>query len=107
MDTESRNKLGGTDDIDNPQAECKRCNEPVREEAGLPETLDEVYAEVKGLKRAEKTTILQWLRDGRRSRSKLDRLYDRARRLTPSEKARLVERLEQATGAGRSPAPEA
>ncbi|KAA8885090.1 HNH endonuclease [Nocardia colli] len=90
-------ELGGSDDIDNLQVECKRCNEPVREEAGLPETLEEVYAQVKGLKRAEKMTLLEWLRNGRRSRSKLDDLYDRARRLNPSERARLADRLGVAT----------
>lgn len=93
---------GGTDDIDNLQVECKRCNEPVREEVGLPETLDEVYAEVKGLKKAEKTVLMQWLRSGRRLRSKLDVLYDRARRLSPGERDNLIETLERATGSPRS-----
>ncbi|MEC3915142.1 HNH endonuclease [Nocardia sp. CDC160] len=90
-------EFGGTDDIDNLQVECKRCNEPVREEAGLPETLDEVYAQIKGLKRTEKSTMLQWLRSGRRTRSKLDVLYDRARRLNPAEREQLAARLETAT----------
>ncbi|MDM7488688.1 HNH endonuclease [Rhodococcus sp. CSLK01-03] len=92
-------EFGGTDDLDNLQTECKRCNEQVREEAGLPETLDEVYAEIKGLKRTEKTVLLQWLRSGRRLRSKVDTLYDRARRLSESEKETLIERLETATNA--------
>jgi hypothetical protein len=88
---------GGTDDLDNLQTECKRCNEPLREEARQPEKLDSVYAVVKGLKKADKITLLQWLRTGQRLRSQLDILYDRARRLTPSEKTNLIERLEVAT----------
>lgn len=90
-------EFGGSDDIDNLQVECKRCNEPVREEAGLPETLEEVYAQIKGLKRAEKATMLLWLRSGRRLRSKLDVLYDRARQLNPGEREQLAARLETAT----------
>ncbi|MEU2123806.1 HNH endonuclease [Nocardia niwae] len=90
-------ELGGSDDIDNLQAECKRCNEPVREEAGLPETLDEVYAQVKGLKRSDKARLLLWLSSGRRLRSELDVLYDRARRLSPDERTNLIKRLKVAT----------
>ncbi|WP_433657151.1 HNH endonuclease [Nocardia sp. CA-128927] len=91
-------ELGGSNDADNLQVECKRCNEPVREEVGLPETLEELYAQVKGLKRAEKVTMLEWLLNGRRTRSSLDALYDRARRLNPSERKQLAARLKVATG---------
>ncbi|MEU6184777.1 HNH endonuclease [Nocardia sp. NPDC047038] len=90
-------KFGGSDDIDNLQVECQRCNEPMREEAGLPVTFDEVYAQIRRLKRAEKETMLRWMRSGRRSRSRLDVLYDQARQLSPNEKRQLTERLELAT----------
>ncbi len=94
-------KFGGSDGIDNLQVECKRCNEPVREEVGLPETLDAVYAQVRGLKRADKETMLRWLRSGRKVRSKLDVLYDRARQLSPEERDQLTQRLELATEQSR------
>lgn len=90
-------KLGGSDDLDNLQTECRRCNEQIREEAGLPETFDEVYSEVRSLRRSDKKTLLQWLRSGQRLRSPLDRIYDRARTLSNNERKALVEKLEAAT----------
>lgn len=91
--------FGGSDDLDNLQTECKRCNEPLRQAGGLPETLDEVYASIKGLRRDERATILRWLRHQRRSRSRLDIAYDRARQLSWEDREALVARLEKSTGA--------
>src|SRR5690606_1956272 len=42
-------ELGGSTDLDNLQTECKRCNEPVRQEMGVPETLSALLPEVRRL----------------------------------------------------------
>ncbi|GGK43378.1 HNH endonuclease [Nocardia camponoti] len=89
--------LGGSNDFDNLQVECQRCNEPVRDEAGLPTQLNELHPEIKGLKRAEKETLLAWLRHGHRTRSRVDIVYDRCRLLSAKERDALVEILARAT----------
>lgn len=85
---------GSSSDLNNLQTECKPCNEPVRQEIRVPKTLREVLPDVRNLKRVEKERILSWLRAGQRSRDKLDVVYDDARRLSPSERAELVEKLQ-------------
>lgn len=85
---------GSSSDLDNLQTECKRCNEPVRQEIRVPKTLQEVLPDVRNLKRVEKEKILSWLRAGQRSRDKLDIIYDDARRLSPSELEELKDKLQ-------------
>lgn len=84
---------GSSSDLNNLQTECKRCNEPVRQEIRVPKTLREVLPELTHLKRVEKEKILSWLRAGQRSRDRLDVIYDEARRLSPTERAQLTEKL--------------
>ena len=88
-------EMGGTDDLDNLRTECKRCNEPLRAEGGLPDTYDEIYAEARTLPAQDKQRLLTWLQSGERTRSKLDAVYDRARDLGMDEKQRLVKQLRQ------------
>ncbi|MET7694169.1 HNH endonuclease signature motif containing protein [Streptomyces sp. NPDC005483] len=89
---------GAADDIDNWRTECARCNETVRNELPDPEQYDEVTAEIKQLRKADLTLLLNWLRTGERSRSKLDRAYDRARQLSHAEHATLIAYVEKLLG---------
>lgn len=82
------NDHGGSNaDLNNLRTECKRCNEPVRQEIRVPKTLQEVLPDVRKLKRVEKERLLSWVRAQQRSRDKLDVVYDDARRLSPAERA--------------------
>jgi hypothetical protein len=96
------NDHGGSSDMNNLRAECKRCNEPVRQEIRSPETLQQVLPDVRGMKREEKQRLLSWLRAGQRTRDKLDAVYDRARKLTPEERADLEAKLQVMVGTSGS-----
>lgn len=85
--------LGGGDETGNLQTECQRCNQPRRAEGRNPETLSEVYESVRTLPRADKEKLLDWLLAGKRNRSKLDEVYDRAKMLGDAERSELEERL--------------
>lgn len=84
---------GSSSDLNNLQTECKRCNEPVRQEIRVPKTLRELLPDVRNLKRDEKAKLLAWMRANRRQRDKLDVLYDDARRLSPGDRAELEVKL--------------
>lgn len=84
---------GSSSDLNNLQTECKRCNEPVRQEIRIPKTLREVLPDVRNLKRDEKEKLLSWLRAKQRMRDKLDVIYDDARRLSPDDRAELEVKL--------------
>jgi hypothetical protein len=86
---------GGSDDPDNLRTECARCNEPLRHEAEDPENYDEVFAVVRRLKNEELRSLLTWLQAKQRTRSRLDEVYDRARKLSASEQERMIETLRQ------------
>jgi hypothetical protein len=83
---------------DNLQTECSRCNEPVGDVPPNPEVFGEVMAAVSKLGSRDKVTLLEWIASGRRHRSKLDNAFDRVRRLSPSERAQVVEILREVTG---------
>lgn len=87
----------GAPTLDNLQAECARCNEPVGDTPPDPETFAEVKAEVSRLGAADKATLLDWLESGYRQRNKVDLAYDRIRRLAPSEKDEFIVYLREAT----------
>ncbi|URN14550.1 hypothetical protein LUW77_21870 [Streptomyces radiopugnans] len=70
----------------------------MRNEIPDPERYDEVAAEIKQLRKADLTLLLNWLRTGERSRSKLDHAYDRARQLSHSEYTQLTEYVEKLLG---------
>jgi hypothetical protein len=84
--------------LDNLQTECSRCNEPVGDVPPNPEVFDEVMAAVSKLGSRDKITLLEWIESRRRHRNKLDDAFDRIRRLSESERARIVERLRELTG---------
>jgi 5-methylcytosine-specific restriction endonuclease McrA len=84
---------GGSNDIENLRTECARCNEPIRHEGADPESYDEVVAEVRGLKKDDLKSLLMWLESGERTRSKLDRAYDRVRELSPADRKSMLERV--------------
>lgn len=83
---------------DELQTECKRCNEPVRDQLPDPVTLAEVLPDVRRLNRAERDELLRWLVVGHRLRSRLDAVYDRVRTLTPDERDDVVAQLRRMLG---------
>lgn len=83
----------GTGSLDNLQTECAICNESIRAGGGIPETYQEVLYAVQELKKAEKAVLLEWLSMGRRSRSTLDMVFDRARKLSHPDKNTLIAEL--------------
>jgi 5-methylcytosine-specific restriction endonuclease McrA len=86
---------GGSNDPDNLRTECARCNEPVRHEVADPETYKEVFAVVRKLKNEELKSLATWLQSGERARSKLDYAYDRARQLSESERASMIDAVKR------------
>jgi hypothetical protein len=95
-------ELGGSAELDNIQTECKRCNEPVRQEMGMPETLAELLPDVRRLRKEDLRSLLAWLRANQRIRTRLDDAYDRARRLSAEEREALTETV-RAMLEGRRP----
>ena len=89
----------GTGSLDNLQTECAICNESIRAGGGIPETYDQVLYAVQGLKKAEKAVLLEWLATGRRSRSALDEVFDRARKLSHPDRDALIADLRKVLGA--------
>jgi hypothetical protein len=88
----------GSIDLENLRTECARCNEPLRHELRNPESLDEVLAEIRILRKTDLQLLLEWMQTGARSRSKLDRVYDRARLLSPAERVQLITALKTMVG---------
>jgi hypothetical protein len=84
---------GGGDHIDNLRTECSRCNEPLRHEGEAPDTWEDVHIQVRRLKESDRRDLLTWLQRGERSRSALDQVYDRARKLSATDRDRLAEEL--------------
>jgi len=95
-------ELDGSTELDNLQTECKRCNEPVRQEMGVPETLRALLPEVRNLRKEELRSLLSWLEVGHRVRTRLDLIYDRARRLSTEERDDLKQTLRKMLGGGKA-----
>lgn len=85
---------GGTNDPDNLRAECSRCNETVRDVVANPESYDEVFTVVRTLRNDDLRSLLTWMNNGQRSRSKLDEAFDRARMLSPTDRQRMITALQ-------------
>lgn len=83
----------GSADADNLQTECQRCNEPIREVLPNPETLDELLPSILKLPKKDAQTLFTWLSNGYRRRDSIDQLFDRARKLSRTEHASLIEKL--------------
>ena len=88
----------GTGSLDNLQTECALCNESIRAGAGLPETYEQVLYAVRELKKTEKGTLLEWLSTGQRTRSSLDKVFDRARKLSHGDRDALIAELRRTVG---------
>ncbi|MEU0532247.1 HNH endonuclease [Amycolatopsis tolypomycina] len=80
------------------QTECARCNETVRDELPDPVTLPELLPRIRKLPRADKRTLLEWVRAGERTKSKVDLLYVEIRRLSAAERSLMIENLEKGAG---------
>lgn len=85
----------GIGSLDNLQTECALCNESIRAGGGIPESYQEVLYAVQELKKAEKAILLEWLATGRRTRSSLDMVFDRARKLSHPEREALIVELQK------------
>lgn len=94
----ARDQRGSSTDINNLQTECKRCNEPVRHELGTPETIEQIWVEVRRLRTPELSALLSWVRENRRQRSRLDEVYDRVRKLSLSEREEFAKSLADMLG---------
>ena len=81
------NRRGSAEDLDNLQTECTRCNESVRDQIRDPEALSNVLPDLRKLKRADAKRLSAWLAVGYRQRDDIDRLFDRYRDLSESERA--------------------
>ncbi|CAD6008546.1 HNH endonuclease [Agreia sp. COWG] len=94
--------LGGdSKDINNLQAECARCNEPVRHSLRSPETIDQLRPDVVNLSREDARKLLSWSVAGHRSRDRVDQIFDRVRQLSVAERMILVELLRSKSGTNR------
>lgn len=93
-------RLGGAS-VDELQAECAMCNEPLRDEIPDPETYAEVLPEVRSLKTAELRELRAWLQSGRRSRSKVERVYGRIRRLSQTDREEMARKVSAMLADGR------
>ena len=76
---------GSSRDANNLQAECKRCNEPVRDALRSPETLSELRPDVVNMRSVDAKKLNSWLTAGQRLRDRVDAVYDRARFLSSGE----------------------
>lgn len=91
-------RKGSSKDINNLQAECKHCNEPVRQEIRSPETIEEVLPLVLKLSKNQAVKLYSWVVKGSRTRDSVDELYDRVRKMTGPELTALKVTLEKKVG---------
>lgn len=92
-------RKGSSKDINNLQAECKHCNEPVRQEMRSPDTLEEVHPLAMKLAKADAQKLQSWIETGHRTRDNVDEIYDRVRKLSAPERSDLLEAMRKKTGA--------
>lgn len=90
--------LGGTNDMDNLQTECARCNEAARADIRSTETHDVVWQSGKSLPLGDKNTLFAWVESGIRTRSKLDEVFDRYRSMSEAERILFRALLEKSVG---------
>lgn len=90
-------RLGGAR-VDDLQAECSRCNETVRDIVRNPERIDEVKPSIKGLKKKDLQELEEWLSAGGRSRTLVEDLYTRIRRLSAPEQEEALRYVKQTLG---------
>ena len=84
------NQRLGRATLNNLQAECARCNEPIRNLLPDPETLDNIMPAVSNLSADELRVLDEWLQAGRRTQPNVDVVYARIRRLGDSDRAQLT-----------------
>ncbi|MFI7543753.1 HNH endonuclease [Actinoplanes sp. NPDC049599] len=94
----SREAGGSSQDLNNLRTECKRCNEPVRNEMRVPQTPEELLPSVRNLTRPELERLLAWLEQGYRGRDRLDDLYDRARMMGFDDREHLKAKVRRTLG---------
>jgi hypothetical protein len=87
------NARRGAADENNLQTECRRCNEPVRDELAATETLEDVLPELRLMGREAKSKLESWLLEGRRVRDRTDEIYDRLRRLSSADREAALDAL--------------
>ncbi|SDM42164.1 hypothetical protein SAMN05660642_02475 [Geodermatophilus siccatus] len=87
-------RLGKETTINDLQSECARCNEPMRDELPNPPTLEELMPGIRSMSQGDKRELLRRMELNRRPRTRVDEYYTRVRRLSESERARLMASLE-------------
>lgn len=91
------NALGGDIAESNLQAECSRCNEPLRDEMSSGTRLSDLWPRFRRLSKSDKETLLAWLLDESRPKTELITLHDLARTLDNAEYFELLRKLQKAT----------
>lgn len=76
---------GGTDDISNLRPECHLCNETGRNLTASPVDAELLKRRMKELPRAEKQQLLEWLTAGRRTFSRVERVWAEVSQLPVSQ----------------------
>ncbi|SDN80688.1 HNH endonuclease [Actinomyces ruminicola] len=89
------NSHGGSADLDNLRTECRRCNESARADTGTAADPQAIVEAVRSLRRADQRELLDWIRRGQRTRSKLDHVHDQVRMSGPAAMKAVVEYLEE------------
>jgi len=84
---------GSSSDLNNLRTECKRCNEPVRQEIRSPETISEIRPLVRKLQLDQKRRLLSWIDQGQRGRDVVDEIYDKIRVQPPEFRDEVAEIL--------------
>lgn len=95
-------EFGGSSEIRNLRTECARCNEPLRSEAGKPESVEEIRTAARKLSKVDRSRLAQWITAGRRIRDATDELYDRYRRLAPGDQEIVLAEILKLAGKSNS-----
>lgn len=72
---------GGTDDPSNLRPECQFCNEPARNLTAPAADVELLKREMRELRREDKRRLQQWIQDGSRTYTRVERLWAKYRQL--------------------------
>lgn len=90
-------ETGGTNDPENLRAECARCNESIRSKTGTPDSLEDVWVEIRDLRASEKDRLRRWIENGYRPTDGAERMWVEYRQLPPAAQEDIGKRLEGTT----------
>lgn len=84
--------------LSNLQTECKRCNEPVRNELRDPENLEELLPDALKMKKSDLVRLESWVEAGFRITDHVDEVFDRYKRLPEGDRQRLKDAVNRKIG---------